>query len=46
MCLAIPGKLISIKEQKGYVRVGRVDFSGIFKKVNPELVPSAKPDAM
>ncbi len=43
MCLAIPGKIISIVENKeGYMRMGRVDFSGIFKDINLELVPEAK----
>ena len=43
MCLAIPGKIISITEYKdGYMRTGRVNFSGIFKEINLELVPDAK----
>ena len=43
MCLAIPGKIISITENKdGYMRTGRVNFSGIFKEINLELVPDAK----
>lgn len=43
MCLAIPGKIISIVENKeGHMRMGRVDFSGIFKDINLELVPEAK----
>lgn len=45
MCLAIPGKIKSIKEDKeGYMRMGRVEFSGIFKNINLELVPEAKVD--
>ncbi len=43
MCLAIPGKIISISETKeGYMRMGRVNFSGIFKDINLQLVPEAK----
>jgi hydrogenase expression/formation protein HypC len=43
MCLAIPGKIKSIEEDKeGYMRMGRVDFSGILKNINLELVPDAK----
>lgn len=43
MCLAIPGKIISITENKeGYMRLGRVEFAGIFKEINLELVPEAK----
>ncbi len=45
MCLAIPGKIKSIDEDKeGYMRMGRVEFSGIFKNINLELVPDAKVD--
>ncbi len=45
MCLAIPGKIKSITEHKeGYMRTGRVEFSGIFKEINLELVPDAKED--
>lgn len=43
MCLAIPGKIISIKEQKeGFMRMGRVEMGGIFKEINLELVPDAR----
>ncbi len=43
MCLAIPGKIISITEHKeGYMCTGKVDFAGIFKEINLELVPDAK----
>lgn len=43
MCLAIPGKIISITEHKeGYMRTGKVDFAGIFKEINLEMVPYAK----
>ncbi len=43
MCLAIPGKIKSIEKDKdGYMRMGIVDFSGIFKNINLELVPNAR----
>ncbi len=43
MCLAIPGKVLVINESKdGIMRTGRVEFNGIFKEVNLELVPEAK----
>lgn len=43
MCLAIPGKIISVVENKdGYMRTGKVNFSGIFKDINLEMVPDAK----
>jgi hydrogenase expression/formation protein HypC len=42
MCLAIPGKIISIEGADPVLRNGRVDFAGIVKKVNLALVPEAK----
>jgi len=42
MCLAIPGKIISIEETDPALRCGRVDFAGIVKQVNLALVPEAK----
>ncbi len=43
MCLAIPGKIQSIHEQKeGYMRMGRVELGGIFKEINLQLVPDAQ----
>jgi hydrogenase expression/formation protein HypC len=42
MCLAIPGKILSIDESPEKVfRVGEVSFGGITKKVNLNLVPEA-----
>ncbi|MEO6166203.1 MAG: HypC/HybG/HupF family hydrogenase formation chaperone [Chitinophagales bacterium] len=42
MCLAIPGLIKSIEVQKeGYMRMGKVEFGGILKNVNLELVPEA-----
>lgn len=42
MCLAIPGKILSIDETPENVfRVGKVSFGGITKKVNLNLVPEA-----
>lgn len=43
MCLAIPGKIISIEEPSETVfQIGKVSFSGITKKINLSLVPEAK----
>lgn len=43
MCLAIPGQIKSIVDhQEGYMRMGRIEFAGIFKDINLELVPEAK----
>ena len=42
MCLAVPGKIISIEEADATFRNGRVDFAGIVKNVNLSYVPDAK----
>ena len=41
MCLAVPGKIISIEEADATFRNGRVDFAGIVKNVNLSYVPEA-----
>ena len=42
MCLAIPGKVISIDAiQSGTFRTGKVSFGGIIKEVNLSMVPDA-----
>jgi hydrogenase expression/formation protein HypC len=42
MCLAVPGKIVSIEGEDSILRSGRVDFSGIIKQVNLAYVPEAK----
>jgi hydrogenase expression/formation protein HypC len=42
MCLAVPGKIISIEGDDPIFRNGRVDFAGIVKNVNLAYVPDAK----
>lgn len=42
MCLAVPGKIITIEEADVTFRNGRVDFAGIVKSVNLAYVPEAK----
>lgn len=42
MCLAVPGKLISIDRQTTPL-TGIVDFDGVSKKVCLEFVPDARP---
>ena len=45
MCLAIPGKILSITNQLDETfRFGKVSFGGITKEVNLCMVPEAKPD--
>jgi hydrogenase expression/formation protein HypC len=41
MCLAVPGKVLSI-EGEDIARVGRVNFGGIVKEVNLAYVPQAE----
>lgn len=43
MCLAIPGKIISIEsKQEEIFRNGKVSFGGIIKEVNLSMVPDIK----
>ena len=43
MCLAIPGKILSIANRvEGVMRTAKVLFGGITKETNLELVPEAK----
>lgn len=43
MCLAIPGKVLSIPiPAEGVMKTAIVSFNGITKEINIELVPEAK----
>ncbi|TAF63538.1 MAG: HypC/HybG/HupF family hydrogenase formation chaperone [Cytophagales bacterium] len=43
MCLAIPGKIISIEKQfNDTTRMAKVQFGGIIKEASLEMVPAAK----
>lgn len=42
MCLAVPGKLVSIEAFDPTFRTGKVNFGGIVKEVNLAYVPEAK----
>ena len=45
MCLAVPGKILSIHgSAEDLTRVGKVSFGGIVKDVNLAYVPEAKID--
>lgn len=45
MCLAIPGKILSIShEDDAMMRCGKVSFGGIVKEVNLAYVPEARVD--
>jgi hydrogenase expression/formation protein HypC len=43
MCLAVPGKLLSIEGDDPLTREGRVAFAGIVKPANLAFVPEARP---
>ena len=42
MCLAIPGKVVSV-EGDDIMRTARVDFGGVVKEINLAYTPDAKP---
>ncbi len=42
MCLAVPGKIISIEGEDAVFRRGRVNFGGIVKDVSLAYLPEAK----
>lgn len=42
MCLAVPGKVLSIAGEDPLSRSGRVSFGGVVKEVNLAYVPEAK----
>ena len=42
MCLAVPGKILSIEGDDPFLRTGRVDFAGIVKNINLAYVPEAQ----
>ena len=43
MCLAVPGKLLSVEGEDPAFRVGRVDFCGVKRSVNLAFTPDAEP---
>ncbi len=42
MCLAVPGKIISINDSSDLMRSGKVNFGGILKEVSLAYVPEAQ----
>lgn len=42
MCLAIPGKVVSISGDDPLTRMGRVNFSGIVKEASLAFVPEVR----
>lgn len=44
MCLAVPGRILSIAGDDPLMRVGRIDFGGLVQQVNLAYVPEAQVD--
>ncbi|HEY6102265.1 MAG TPA: HypC/HybG/HupF family hydrogenase formation chaperone [bacterium] len=42
MCLAIPGRIVTITDDGPLTRRGKVDFAGIVREVNLAFVPEAE----
>lgn len=42
MCLAIPGKIMSITGDDPLIRAGRVSFGGVIREVSLAYVPEAQ----
>ena len=42
MCLAIPGKVLSISGDEPLTRMGRIDFSGVIKPASLAYVPEVQ----
>jgi hydrogenase expression/formation protein HypC len=42
MCLAVPGKILSVSGDEPMTRTGRVSFGGVVKEVNLAYVPDAR----
>lgn len=42
MCLAVPGKILSVHSAQPLMRLGRVNFGGVVKEVNLAFVPEAQ----
>jgi hydrogenase expression/formation protein HypC len=41
VCLAVPGKIVSLTADEPLARQGKVDFGGVVKEINLSLVPEA-----
>ena len=42
MCLAVPGKILTIDGAEPILRIGKVQFGGIVKEVHLAYLPEAK----
>ena len=43
MCLAIPGRILSMTDDDPIMRTARVDFGGVVKEINLAFTPEAGP---
>jgi hydrogenase expression/formation protein HypC len=41
MCLAIPGKIVSVAGEDPLMRTGKIDYGGVIKEANLAYVPEA-----
>lgn len=42
MCLAVPGKVLSIDKSNPELKMARVDFSGVVREVSVQWLPEVK----
>lgn len=42
MCLAIPGRVVTVCGEDPLLRTGRIDFGGIVKEINLSYTPEAQ----
>jgi hydrogenase expression/formation protein HypC len=42
MCLAVPGKIISLDESNPEIKMARVDFSGVTKEICVQWLPEVR----
>lgn len=42
MCLAVPGKIISIQGEDPLSRIGKIDYGGVVKEASLAYVPEAE----
>ncbi len=43
MCLAIPGRVLSVRGEDPLVRSARIDFGGVIKEISLAYTPEARP---
>ena len=43
MCLAVPGRIVSMSGGEGFDRTGKVSFGGVMKNISLAYVPEAVP---